>query len=537
MSRQEALEQLRDGTTFDLLIVGGGATGCGIAVDAASRGLKVALLERNDFAEGTSCRSTKLVHGGVRYLEKAVKRLDKEQYDLVKEGLHERGILLKNAPHLAHPLPFVTPLYRWIDVPQVLAGLKLYDFLAGKLSLGKSSYLSRKETLKRFPGIKAEGLKAGILYYDGQFNDARMAIALVKTAVAAGAVVTNHLEVTALQKVEGRVTGVSVKDKLTEDEWTISAKGVINATGPFGDQLRRMDDPQATPIMSASSGIHLVLDKKFAPPETGLMIPKTEDGRVLFVLPWQGHALIGTTDDPAPIVEHPPTTEKEIDYLLRHVSKYFALQVSRSDVKAAWSGLRPLVSDPKAADTSNLVRDHVISLSDTGLLTIVGGKWTSYRRMAEDTINQAVKAFALDHAGPCRTTQYPVVGGAGFKANGDQQLAAQYGLDPAVAKNMHHFYGDQANQVAELATSGYAARLHPDHPYIEAEVIYAAEHEFALHAIDVLVRRLPLALIDEAASEQVAPRVIELMAETLGWDDTRQEAEQSLVNERLKIAV
>lgn len=537
MTRQQTLAALKQDQPFDLLVVGGGATGCGIILDAAARGLKVALVDKMDLAEGTSSRSTKLVHGGVRYLEKAVKGLNRAQYDLVKEGLHERGILLKNAPHLSNPIAFVTPLYKWIDVPQVFAGLKLYDLLSGKMRLGHSRFLSRGATLKRFPMIKAKGLKGGVLYYDGQFNDARMAVALAMTAQEHGTVVANHVEVTALHKENGKVSGAVVKDCLTGDEWTIRAKGVINATGPFGDRLRQMDDPDTKPIISASSGVHIVLDKRFSPPKNGLMIPKTEDGRVLFVLPWQGHALIGTTDDPANITEHPRATEAEIDYLLRHVGEYFDLEPTRADIKASWSGLRPLVADPEAADTSNLVRDHVISMSGSGLLTIVGGKWTSYRRMAEDTVNQATKGWKLKAAKPCDTNHIPVVGGAKYDPQGDKLLAEQYGLEADIAYSLNRAYGDQAEKVAELAKNNLATRLHPSHPFIEAEVIYTARHEFAARAIDVLARRTPLALIDKSAAEQALPRVVEIMGEELAWDDQRCASELELAAQRLKVAL
>jgi glycerol-3-phosphate dehydrogenase len=537
MKRQQTLDTLKQEQPFDLLVVGGGATGCGIVLDAAARGLKVALVEKMDLAEGTSSRSTKLVHGGVRYLEKAVKGLNKAQYDLVKEGLHERGVLLKNAPHLSNRISFVTPLYKWLDVPMVFAGLKLYDILSGKMRLGSSRLLSRKATLERFPMVKAEGLKAGILYYDGQFNDARMAVALARTAEQRGAVIANHVEVTDLHKVDGKVSGAVVRDCLTGEQWTVRAKGVINATGPFGDRLRQMDDPATKPIITASSGIHIVLDKRFSPPENGLMIPKTEDGRVLFVLPWQGHALIGTTDDPAKITEHPKASDEEIDYLLRHVGKYFDLQPTRDDIKATWSGLRPLVADPDAADTSNLVRDHVISMSDAGLLTIVGGKWTSYRRMAEDTVDQAVAGWNLAPANPCETNHISVIGGVNYKSQGDQQLTTKYGFEKDVSYNLNRAYGDQAEQVAELSQKNLAERLHPKHPFIEAEVLFATRYEFAAHAIDVLARRLPLALIDKAAAAQVLPRVIEIMAKELGWDQQQCGKELELATERLHVAL
>ncbi len=522
---------------FDLLVVGGGATGCGIALDAALRGLKVALVEKQDLAEGTSSRSTKLVHGGVRYLEKAVKSLDLTQYNLVKEGLHERGLLLKNAPHLANRIAFVTPLYSWIDLPQVFAGLKLYDFLAGKMSIGRSRILSRKETIRRFPMVRTKGLKAGVLYYDGQFNDARMAVALALTAKERGAIVANHVELTALLKDNGRVAGAVVKDTLTGKEWTVRAKGVINATGPFGDSLRKMDDPGVAPILTASSGVHIVLDKRFAPPLDGLLIPKTEDGRVLFVIPWQGHALIGTTDDPARIVDHPVVTEAEIDYLLRHVGRYFDMQVTRKDIKSSWSGLRPLVADPGAADTSSMVRDYQISASSSGLLTVVGGKWTNYRYMAENAVDQALNCYDLMPLRPCQTRHTPVAGGDNFHPDNLIRLGKEYGFASDIALHLHHSYGDRAETVAQYAAKGLAMRLHQDHPYIEAEVIYAVRHEFAVQAIDVLARRMPLALIAKAAAMISIPRVIVLMAAELGWDETRCQTELELAMKRLTVAI
>ncbi|MDX2494517.1 MAG: FAD-dependent oxidoreductase, partial [Desulfuromusa sp.] len=408
MGRQQNLEKLKDDSLFDLIIIGGGATGCGVALDAATRGLKVALIEKNDFSEGTSSRSTKLVHGGVRYLEMAVKTLDRVQYNLVKDGLHERGLLLKNARHLSNRISFVTPLYKWFDVPYVFAGLKFYDILSGKQNIGHSRLLSRKEALRRFPGLKSEGLKAGVLYYDGQFHDARMALSLALTAEQKGATIANHVAVTGLLKDAGKISGVKLTDSLNGDTWEVKARGVVNATGPFVDQIRLMDNPEVSKIITSSTGIHIILDKRFAPPDTGLMIPETEDGRVLFVLPWEGHALVGTTDEPAEVTEHPQPLEAEIDYLLRHVTRYFNLQVSKADVKAVWSGLRPLVSDPKAADTAKLARDHVIEDSDAGLLTIAGGKWTTYRKMALDTVDHALKLFHLAAPKPtCQTEQLP----------------------------------------------------------------------------------------------------------------------------------
>lgn len=538
MERLQNLQQLKDGRIFDLLVIGGGATGCGVALDAASRGLKVALIEKNDFSEGTSSRSTKLVHGGVRYLELAVKKLDRVQYNLVKDGLRERSVLLNNAPHLSNRLALVTPLYRWIDVPYVFSGLKLYDILAGTRNIGHSRLLSRKEALRRFPALKAEGLKAGVLYYDGQFHDARMALSLALTAEQHGAIIVNHVAVTGLFKDGEKIAGAELTDSLTGETWQVRAKGVINATGPFADQVRRLDDPSVPKILSASSGIHIVLDKRFAPPDTGLMIPKTEDGRVLFVLPWEGHALVGTTDEPAEISEHPRPLETEIDYLLRHVSRYFNLHVEKSDIKAVWSGLRPLVSDPKAADTAGLARDHVIEESPSGLLTIAGGKWTTYRKMAEDTVSYALKAYHLAAPRPaCQTEQLPILGGAAYQENGHLELSREYGLDDDVAAYLHRTYGDQAAKVAKLAKEGFGGRLVENHPVLEAEVIYAARHELAERVIDVLARRTPLALLDTAATRRAVPRVLEIMADERGWDRQRQEEEAQLAEKRLAEAL
>ena len=522
---------------YDLLIIGGGATGCGIAVDAASRGLKVALVEKNDLAEGTSSKSTKLVHGGVRYLEAAVKNLDRAQYNLVKEALHERGLFLKNAPHLAHPLPLITPIYNWFEVPYVYAGLVMYDLLAGRLGLGHSKLISRAEALRRFPMLKADGLKAGVVYYDGQFNDARMAVSLARTAERHGATVLSHAEVVSLEKTDGKLSGARVHDTLTGEEFIIQARGIINAAGPFVDRIRQMDDAQAAPILKAASGIHIVLDGRFAPPDTGLLIPKTEDGRVLFILPWQGHALVGTTDSPAEIMDHPQAKEEEIAYVLRHINKYFDMGVTRQDVSSVWCGLRPLIQADPSANTAQLVREHLLMESNAGLISMAGGKWTSYRKMAEEAVDQAVKSFNLTHAGPCRTENLPIVGAEHFAPAARDELASEMGLPGDVAEHLHKTFGDEAGKVAALAHTGFEARLHAAHPYIEAEVVFAARHEYAQRAIDVIARRLPLALVDLVAAKTVLPRVIDIMAKELGWDSTRCAEENNRAQQRLETAL
>ena len=536
--RKARLDALKSGKIFDLLVIGGGATGCGIAVDAASRGLSVALVERQDFAEGTSSRSTKLLHGGVRYLETAVKKLDKTNFKLVREALHERGALLHNAPHLSNRLALVTPIYSWLQVPYVYAGLKLYDFLSGRRSIGASKLLSRAETLKALPGLKADGLKAGVLYYDGQFVDARLVMALVQTARQQGAVLVNRVEAGSLRHdAAGRVSGADLHDLMTGDRWDLKARTVINATGPFADHIAKMDDREAKDILTVSSGVHIVLDRKHIPPNTGLLIPKTDDGRVLFVLPWQGHALIGTTDEKAALEDHPRASQADVAYLLSYMRRYFSGDFSEADVKARWSGLRPLAYDPKAKSSAELARDHVIIEAKSGLITITGGKWTTYRLMAEQTVDHAIRQAGLSARKHCHTDTLRLWGGATFDPEGDAVLMREFGLEHDIARHINRTYGDQGRPVAELALKGWGRRLHPDHPFIEADVLQAVRVEDALQAIDVLARRMSLAFVDQKAARQAAPRVVALMAEELGWDEARRVAEIELATQRLDEAV
>ena len=535
--REARLATLRDGGTFDLLVIGGGATGCGIAVDAAARGLSVALVERNDYAEGTSSRSTKLLHGGVRYLEAAVKRLDRANFKLVLEALRERGALLANAPHLSRRLAMVTPLYSWVEAPYVYAGLKLYDLLSGRSSIGGSRFLSKRQALARFPGLQPDGLKAGVLYYDGQFVDSRLVIALMRTARQRGAVLVNHVEATALLHDDsGRVCGAELHDRLSDRRWPLKARAVINATGPFADGIARMDDRGARPILTVSSGAHIVLDRRFVPPDTGLLIPKTHDGRVLFILPWQDHALVGTTDEAATVEEHPRPARADIAYLLDYVRQIFGAEVAESDIKASWSGLRPLAFDPKAKNSAELARDHVLLESASGLITITGGKWTTYRLMSEQAVDLAVKRANLAHATQCVTEELKLFGADRFNPR-DEEVLRRQGFHQDVARHLNRTYGDRAADLVGLATMGWSQRLHPDHPYIEADVLHAVRYEDALHAIDVLARRMTLALVDREAARTAARRVIDLMTPELGWNEAARQAELALVQRRLDEAL
>lgn len=519
--------------TFDLLVIGGGASGAGVALEAASRGLKTALVERYDFSEGTSSRSTKLIHGGVRYLEIAVKTLDRTQLNLVRDALHERAIMLQNAPHLSRPLWLLTPLYKFWEAPYYYTGLKIYDLLAGSARLQPAQYISTRGTLERFPAVNPSGLRGSVAYQDGQFDDARFNVELALTAAQQGAVVLNNTEVTGLLKQRGQLSGVAVKDRLSGREMEVAARVVVNTTGPFADFIRRMDDPHTPPLLTASSGIHIVLDKKYSPPDTGLLIPKTEDGRVVFVLPWQGGTLMGTTDDPAQIVAHPRVTEEEVGYVLRQVKPYLG-DIPREAVRASWSGLRPLVSRLEA-DTARLARDHLIQKSASGLLTLTGGKWTTYRKMALDLVNYAIQQFGLE-AGPTRTEQIPLLGGQGFEPDGAKKLE-QLGFTSDLAKHLHQAYGARARIVSQIATKGYGARLAAQWPYLEAEVIYAVRHEMAQTPLDVLTRRTRLAFLDTQAALGAAPRVAELMGEELGWNREQVALEQEKARFRILSAI
>ncbi|KAG8703168.1 mitochondrial glycerol-3-phosphate dehydrogenase [Ceratobasidium sp. 395] len=531
---------------YDLLIVGGGATGAGVAVDAATRGLKVALIERDDFSSGTSSKSTKLVHGGVRYLQKAVFELDYEQYKLVREALHERRVFLHTAPYLSHSLPIMLPLYKYWQVPYYYAGCKMYDVLAGSQNMESSYLMSSGKALEVFPMLKKEGLVGAVVYYDGQHNDSRMNVALLMTAVLHGAVAANHVSLTALKKdSSGKIIGGSVKDELTGKEWNIKAKGVINATGPFTDGILQMDAASAPgaapdaaanlkPIVSPSSGVHVTLPNYYSPRKMGLLDPSTSDGRVLFFLPWQGNTIAGTTDSPSTVEAEPKPKEEDIRWILEEVRRYLSpdIKVRRGDVLSAWSGIRPLVRDPAAKSTEGLVRNHMINVSDSGLVTIAGGKWTTYRAMAEETVDCAIKTFGLGaKAGPCVTERVRLVGSDYWTKNMFIGLVQRYGLETDVAKHLASNYGDRAYAVCEFAEPTgvtwplHGRRLAPAYPFIEAEIRYAVHNEYAQTAADFLARRSRLAFLNAQAALDALPRVVEIMGAELGWDAKRRKQE------------
>lgn len=484
---------------WDMIVVGGGATGVGVAIDAATRGYDVLLLEQSDFGKGTSSRSTKLAHGGVRYLEQG-------NIGLVMEALKERGLLLQNAPHIVHDLAFVVPNYDWWEAPFYGLGLKLYQLLAGKYGFGVSRILSKEETLEHLPTLKTEGLRGGAVYYDGQFDDARLLIHMVATAFEQGAALLNYVEVTGLTKdAQGFVNGVSARDVETGNEFRAAAKVVVNATGAFSDLLRLKAEPSSTPMIVPSQGIHLVFEKGFLQGESAVMVPHTSDGRVLFAIPWHGHTLVGTTDTPiAAATLEPVAMEQEIDFILATAGQYLTKAPTRDDVLSVFAGVRPLVRATGVTSTAALSRDHVIHIDRSGLVTVCGGKWTTYRHMAEDCVDQAATLAQLPDE-PCVTHHLHI---HGFCAS-----AKEFG---ALA-----IYGSDANEIRKLvdADRSLGEPLHAALPYIKAEVIWAVRHEMARTVEDVLARRTRALFLNAHAALAMAPAVADLMASELAWDE------------------
>jgi glycerol-3-phosphate dehydrogenase len=508
MNRDAMLARIRHrAEPFDLVIIGGGATGAGIAVDAASRGFSTLLLEREDFGKGTSSRSTKLVHGGVRYLEQG-------NLSLVMGALRERGILRRNAPHLVHDVPFVVPNYSWWETPFYGIGLKIYDLLAGQYGFGKSKLLSRDETLERLPTLRQDGLRGGVIYHDGQFDDARLLIHLLATAADYDATVLNYAPAVEIRRgSDGFVCGVVAEDRESGQRFSIDAQVVINATGIFADETRRMADPQAAPMMVPSQGIHLVLEGSFLRGNTAIMVPHTSDGRVLFAIPWHGHTVVGTTDTSidGPAYE-PLPFEHEIEFVLETASEYLSHPPRREDVLSVFVGIRPLVrqAGASATTTSSLSRDHTVHIDDSGLLTIAGGKWTTYRQMAEDTVDHAILLGKLADK-PCVTRELRIHG----------HLDDGGGLTPLGV------YGADAEMIRKLALEDPALGKHldPALPSIAAEVVWAVREEMARAVEDVLARRTRALFLDARAALRMAPAVAALMAGELGRDQAWIDAE------------
>ena len=484
---------------WDMIVAGGGATGVGVAIDAASRGYEVLLLEQSDFGKGTSSRSTKLAHGGVRYLGQG-------NIGLVLEALKERGLLLENAPHIAHELAFVVPNYDWWQAPFYGLGLKLYQMLAGKYGLGASRILSREETLEYLPTLRSEGLRGGAVYYDGQFDDARLLIHMVATAHEQGATLLNYVEVKDVTRnAQGSIDGVIARDTESGYEFHAGAKVVINATGAFSDRLRLRAESEAEPMIAPSQGIHLVFDGAFLAGESAIMVPHTRDGRVLFAIPWYGHTLVGTTDTPlqtAPL--EPVALNEEVDFILSTAGNYLAKAPTREDVLSVFAGIRPLVRSASGTATAALSRDHVIHTERSGLISVMGGKWTTYRRMAEDCVDEAAALAHLPERA-CVTEHLHI--------HGHCRDAKQGG--PLSV------YGSDAPEIEKIIAGDSKLRgpLHPALPYVKAEVLFAARHEMARTLEDVLARRTRALFLNARAALEMAPAVADLMAAELGWSE------------------
>ena len=496
MKREILIQQLEAPDVWDVVIIGGGASGLGAAVEAASRGYRTLLLEQDDFAKGTSSRSTKLVHGGVRYLRQG-------NVTLVLEALRERGLLIRNAPHLVRNLPFVVPNYDWWEGPFYGVGLKVYDMLAGDLGLGPSKHLSADETLEHIPTLEPEGLRGGVIYYDGQFDDARLAVNLAQSAVDLGGVVLNNVRVTGLIKRSGLIQGVRAYDREADAEHEINARVVINATGVFTDGILQMDDSEAAPIIQPSQGVHLVLPKVFQPGDSAIMVPRTDDGRVLFAVPWYDRVIVGTTDTP---LDHPSLEPRalphEIKFLLTHAARYLTRDPEPSDVLSVFAGLRPLVRAGEGENTAAISRDHTVMVSPSGLVTLTGGKWTTYRKMGQDVVDQAAIVAGLD-ARPSVTEKLRLHGWIRHSVERSGELA-EYGSDaPAIERLM-------------AERPDLAEPLHPNLPYVGAEIVWATRHEMARSVEDVLARRTRALLLDAGAAVSIAPRVAKLMATELG---------------------
>ncbi len=497
MLRQELTNKLESYSgQWDIVVIGGGATGLGAVLDAASRGYKAILFEQSDFAQGTSSRSTKLVHGGVRYLQQG-------NVKLVMEALKERGLLKKNAPHLVKNQSFIVPNYKWWEGPYYGLGLKVYDWMSGNLGLGPSEWLSVEEVLERAPTLDAEGLRGGVIYHDGQFDDARLAINLAQTATEYGALLLNYFEATGFIKTNSKISGVHVKDRLTGKEYKIDSKAVINATGVFTDKIQKLDDSKNPETITPSQGIHIVLDKEFLPGDAAIMIPNTDDGRVLFAVPWHSKIIVGTTDTPVKqISAEPKALPEEIEFLLEHTSRYLTKDPSHKDIKSIFAGLRPLVK-ASSKKTAEISRDHTIIISDSGLISILGGKWTTYRKMAEDVVNTAAINAQLPYT-ECRTKSVPIHGSSQVPDTSEKG----------------YYYGSDLDSIKRLKSDPRLAEpIHPNLSNSKADIVWAVHKEFCVTLEDALSRRTRALLLDAKAAVESAALVAKLMAVEMNKDE------------------
>ncbi|MFN8349451.1 MAG: FAD-dependent oxidoreductase [Spirosomataceae bacterium] len=543
MNRSQNLQRLQE-ETFDICIIGGGASGAGCALDAVLRGFSVALIEKQDFASETSSKSTKLIHGGVRYLEQAFKNLDFAQLKQVRHGLEERQMVLQNAPHLARPLPLLTPVFSWFEGLYFTIGLRMYDFFAKGDALPKSRWLSKKETLLRMPSLDAKKLHSAVLYFDGQLDDARYCLAVVHSAEEAGVAVANYTELLDFKKdKEGKLTEAIVKPSHSASgTFSIKAKLFINCTGAAADTVRLKANPQLTKRIRPSKGVHVVLPYEVLKSEDAMLIPKTADGRVVFAIPFEGQLLLGTTDtDYRDMEKEPVLEEKEVDFLLDTLTRYLAKRPDKSLVKAGFGGLRPLLAAGESASTKKLVRDHEVEHDEaSGLVSLLGGKWTTYRYMAQDTIDKACELMSEER--DCKTANYVLAGGEDYAFEDWKIIQTVYRLAKDIAKHLIRKYGSRAHRVARLTQENreWAQRLVEKYPFIQAEVIYQVREEMALTLRDVLARRIRLEIMDWEATREALPTVADLMAQELGWSPAQKQQQindyQAMVQSFMKAA-
>jgi glycerol-3-phosphate dehydrogenase len=526
-TRAEALKSI-EGQSFDVGVIGGGATGAGCALDSQLRGLRTVLVEAGDFACATSSTSTKMVHGGVRYLEQAIRRLDPAQFEVVNRALRERLLMLRNAPYLTGTIEFLTPCLRWLDVAYLQIGLKLYDWIAGRARLAPSHFVSRGEALRRLPGLNPDHLVGAVAYTDGQFDDARYNITLVKTFAEAGGEALNYARVVGFEKSSGgRLAAAQVEDSLSQRRFVVRASAFINATGPYADRIRGMAAPGVPPRMRLSKGVHIVLPLDVLPGHDALLIPKTQDGRVLFAIPWAGRLLVGTTDDEVTIDDELYLAKRDVEYLLRHLNRYLSRPVTPDRVVSGTTGARALVSTGDARTTKKLTRDHEIELDGaSGLISILGGKWTTYRAMAEDTID-AVEKYLNNRTTGCSTKNHPLYGSGGYGPNFWRDLAKQPGLSESSARHLAGKFGARASDVIDLARQDpeLAAPLVEGHAPLRAEVVFGIRDEMATSIEDVLARRIGLEIDGWREAIQAAPVVADLLAREFSWSGiAKQEA-------------
>ena len=512
MNRKLNLEELDKVDEWDVIIIGGGASGLGVAIDSANRGYKTLLLEKNDFAKGTSSRSTKLVHGGVRYLQNG-------DISLVIEALKERGIMRINAPHLVRDLSFVIPSYEWWTSPFYGIGLKVYDMMAGKLGLGPSTILNREETLALIPNVSQEGLNGGVIYNDGQFDDARMAISMALTASQEGACLINYINVNGINKENELVTGVRIEDQISGKKKNIKSKVVINATGVFSDEIIALDQPNAKPMIRPSQGVHLVIEKSFLNGDHAIMVPQTSDGRVLFAVPWNDYVVLGTTDTPInETLEEPIALDSEIEFILKNAGAYMTKKPTRKDVKSVFAGLRPLAASEKNKEsTKEISRHHKIIVSTSGLISVLGGKWTTYRKIAEDTVNTLQAVGGLPER-QCNTKTLPIFG---YETHSDWN-------DPM------HYYGTESKKIIAINAKKALVSLSEKFFITENQIIWAIQEEMAINLEDVLARRTRCLFLDAFETEKIAPKVASIIAKKLGHDNAWIKNELKQFNNLIK---